>query len=279
MMLQNITKTYSQALLQEAMSKREQAEKTQFLTDMLKRAGGQEESASVIAQVQQLNLDVQRLLESASRSEFQAKEMLKQNAALQLGDTAKTCSPVANKMSSDEILSASHLNANLSDPSSSTRKELLASQLSATPPEAVSPPAQEQVSWHFGFRGAALNEKANVSLAGFKDQGAPPPTNSDFGMDKVNPKGKLGIQSGQCTAKDNCNFRGICQDGVCYCQKNYYGPTCGTLREKKTGSVRLAAVGVIAVGCTLFSFLFTLFCLNWTAMKRRHAESKLGYVV
>jgi hypothetical protein len=245
MSLQNISKTRSQALLQEAVAKREQA------SEMLSRAG-QQESVSMAAQVQQLDLDVQRLLQNAADSEMQAKRLLTQNAALQLGDAARSCSPVANKMSSEELLSASQLNANLSYAVNSTRNE--------------------QVTSRFTHRGATV--KANVSLIG-----EPPPATKDFGMDKFNPKGKVGIQSGQCTDKDNCNFRGICKDGICYCQKNYYGPTCGTLREKQTGNVRMAAVLVIAVGCTLFSFMFTLCCLNYTAAQRRNAESKLGYVV
>lgn len=255
--LQTIAKNHRQQLLQEAVGKREQMQKTQLVADMLNQAGGQHQSDSVIAQVKQLNRDVQSLLKSAADSEMQAKELLQHDVALQLGDAGKTCSPVANMMSFEELLSATQLDVNKSS--------------------AVSSAPKEQVAWLSADKGVAV--KANVSLVAVSDHDEPPPATSDFGMDKFNPKGKIGIQSGQCTHKDNCNFRGICKDGICYCQKNYYGPTCGTLREKKTGTVRLAAVLVIALSCTLFSFMCTLCCLNFTAAQRRNAESKLGYVV
>lgn len=259
MLLQNISQSHRDSLLQEAKGKREQAEKTHFLSEMLKKAEGQQESSSVTAQIRQLNIDVQRLLKSAEDSEMQAKDMLKLNVAMQIGDTAQSCAPVANKMSSGELLSATQLSANLSHAANST--------------------AMQQVSWFSGFKGAAAISKKNMSLVGLHKQDAQEPSKTEFGMDKANPKGKIGMQSGQCSKKDNCNYRGICKDGICYCQKNYYGPTCGTLRENKKGTIRLAAVALIAVGCTLFSFIFTLCFLNWTAVQRRSAEAKLGFVV
>lgn len=278
-LLQNITQAHSQVLLQEARSKREQAGQTRFLSDMLKRATGQQQSASVTAQIQQLNVDIERLLTNAAKSEMQAREELTQNAALQLGDAAKTCSPIANEMSPEEINKAAQMHANLSQAASLTLESLVtASQLNLNVSQPNSFSRRGQVSSYFRSRGAE-NVKANVSLIGFDDQEAPPPTAKDFGMDNFNPNGKIGIMNGQCTDKDNCNYRGICKDGVCYCQKNYYGPTCGTLRENNTGTIRLAAVAMIALGCTLFSFIFTLCCLNYTAVQRRNAESKLGYVV
>jgi hypothetical protein len=250
--LGNITKLRSHALLQEAKGKREQAEKTRFLSDVLQRAGGQHESGSVIAQVHQLNLDVQNLLKSAANLESQAQETQKQTAVKQLGDVARSCSPVANKMSSKELLSASQLNSNLSH---------------------AAAPASKAV--HFATRGAA---KAKAKLP-FGSQNIPPPENKDFGIDDVNPKGVTGIQEGECKEKNNCNFRGICKDGTCYCQKNFYGPDCGTAREKKTGTMDLGFTLMVAGGCMTISFLMTLCFLNWTAAQRRNAESKLGYTV
>jgi hypothetical protein len=272
MVLQNITQTQSQALLQAAKGKRDQAQKTQFLSEMLKQAEGQQGSASVTAQIQQLHSDVQRLLKSASNSEKQAKEMLQQNAALQLNEVTTNCSPVANRMSSEELFRMVLVSANESGTMGLPQTEAPKANLVA-----MSKP-EEQVVWHSGFNGAAVN----VSLAGIRIMDAPSPaapTKEDFGMDNFNPNGQIGMQTGQCSKKDNCNYRGICKDGICYCQKNYYGPTCSTLRQNKKGSVRLAAVALIAVGCTLSSFIFTLCFLNWSAVQRRNAESKLGYVV
>jgi len=258
--LRNITRLRSQALLQEAKGKREQAEKTKFLSDVLQRAGGEHESGSVVAQVHQLNLDVQDLLNSASNLELQAQEMPKENAVKALGDVARSCSPMANKMSSKELLSASQLNTNLAR---GGEKNLTH----------VAGPSSKVV--HFSSRGA-MKAKAKIP---FGSQNVPAPENKDFGIDEVNPNGQTGIQEGQCKDKDNCNFRGICQDGICYCQKNYYGPDCGSVREQKTGTLDLAVTLVIAAGCVTISFLMTLCFLNWTAAQRRSLESKLGYTV
>lgn len=251
--LRNITKLRSQALLQEAKTKREQAEKTRFLSDVLQRAGGEHESGSVVAQVHQLNLDVQGLLKSAASLELQAHQMPKLNAVKALGDVARTCSPVANMMSSKELLSASQMSSNLSH---------------------APPPTSKAV--HFTSKGAT--KKSNTKVP-FGAQNVPPPSNEDFGIEKVNEKGVTGIQEGECAELNNCNFRGICKDGTCYCQKNFYGPDCGTVREKKTGTLDLGMTLAIAGGCMTISFLMTLCFLNWTAAQRRNAEAKLGYTV
>jgi len=252
--LRNITRLHSQALLQEAKGKRAQAEKTRFLSDVLQRAGGEREKGSVIAQVHQLNLDVQSLLESAASLELQAKEMPKLNAVKALGDVARTCSPVANKMSSKELLSASQLNTHTSS-----------KNMTAPTSKAV----------HFATRGA-MHAKATIP---FGTSNVPAPENKDFGIEEVNSKGVTGIQEGECKEKDNCNFRGICKDGTCYCQKNFYGPDCGTVRQKKTGTMDLGVTLAVAGACMSISFLMTLCFLNWTAAQRRNAESKLGYTV
>jgi len=251
--LRNITKLRSQALLQEAKTKREQAEKTRFLSDVLQRAGGEHESGSVVAQVHQLNLDVQGLLKSAASLELQAHQMPKLNAVKALGDVARTCSPVANMMSSKELLSASQMSSNLSHAPAPTSKAV-----------------------HFASKGAT--KKSNTKVP-FGAQNVPPPSNEDFGIEKVNEKGVTGIQEGECAELNNCNFRGICKDGTCYCQKNFYGPDCGTVREKKTGTLDLGMTLAIAGGCMTISFLMTLCFLNWTAAQRRNAEAKLGYTV
>lgn len=256
--LKNVTALRSQALLQEAKGKRDQAEKTRFLSEVLQKAGGREK-ASVVAQVNQLNLDVQSLREGAAELEVQAKHMLKENAVKALGDVARTCSPIANQMSSKELLAASQLHSNLSHAGPAT----------VTPSKAM----------HFSTRGAAqAHAKAKAFHAiPFGSQNVPPPENKDFGIEEVNPSGVTGIQEGQCKEKNNCNFRGICKDGTCYCQKNFYGPDCGTVREKKTGTMELGVTLAIAGACIGISFMLTLCFLNWTAHQRRSAESKLGY--
>lgn len=253
---EHIAKLRSQALLQEAQGKREQAEKTKSLSDMLTHAGGQHESARVATQVYQLNFDVQHLLQSAADLELQAQRMPKQNSVKVLGDVVQTCSPVANQMSSKELLSASQLTANLSRAMTSSKPV------------------------HFSGR-AGMQSKANATARQpIQNKNAPPKTTEDFGIDQVNPKGVSGIQEGECSEKlNNCNFRGICKDGVCYCQKNFFGEDCSLQREKKTGTWDLGFTLMVAMGAGVVSFVLTLGFHNYIAISRRNAEAALGYTV
>lgn len=253
--LKNATNLRRQALLQEAKSKREQAKKSMFLADVLQRAGGKRETGSVIAQVDQLKFDVQRLVQSAADLELRAQHTQHQDAVKVLGDVAKACSPVANKMSSKELLSASQLNADLSSGVLSSNAQHFSSSA--------------------GMQAQAKEKERNPLLG----QKPPPPEKEDFGIEQVNPKGVSGIQEGECAELNNCNYRGICKNGECYCQKNWFGPDCNTQREKKTGTWDLGFTMMCAMGGGMFSFVITFCFHNYIALQRRQAESDLGYSV
>lgn len=262
--LGNLSHAKSAAMLKEAKGKREQAEKTRFLAEMLQRASSKQgsEAASVIAQVQQLNRDVVSLTKESELLEQQAKDAFGQGQDSEFGhfgNLKSSCSPAANSMTKHELLSAQQFSTKLT-------------KTGQTPAVNTRLPSGQQA----GVSEVGFSTKSK-SKSPFGAQKIPPPKNEDFGIDKVNDNGATGILEAEC--EDNCNFRGVCKEGTCYCQPNYYGPTCGTVREKKTGTLSLGMTLMIAAGCVTCSFLATLAFLNWNESTKRSEERKLGYNV
>lgn len=104
-------------------------------------------------------------------------------------------------------------------------------------------------------------------------KGAPPvPQVSDFGM-MINTKGQTGFKS---PCQDNCNFRGLCEAGTCYCQPGYTGTSCGT--EQATGRVVSLQIALgVAGGIFLISAIIAWVLELQKYNKMVETETKSGY--
>jgi N-acetylneuraminic acid mutarotase len=120
--------------------------------------------------------------------------------------------------------------------------------------------------------------KTNVSQAyvpPHKKHQVPAPTGAQFGIPDVNDVGHTGVQVGKCD--DNCNFRGVCQDGECFCQPGFYGKKCGMVKTSEKGTVSLAVLLLIGGGCAVVSFSIMTLLLHLSMQSKRAKETELGY--
>jgi len=104
-----------------------------------------------------------------------------------------------------------------------------------------------------------------------------PPTGGQFGIPEVNDIGHTGVQIGKCD--DNCNFRGVCQDGECFCQPGFYGKKCGMVKTSEKGTVSLAVLLLVGGGCAVVSFSIMTLLLHLSMQSKRAKENELGYNV
>lgn len=103
----------------------------------------------------------------------------------------------------------------------------------------------------------------------------PEPTGEQFGIAEINDIGHSGVQTGEC--EDNCNFRGVCKDGECYCQPGFYGKKCGLVKTSRKGTVSLwvlLTIGGVAGG---ISFTIMMLLLHLSMQSKRAKETELGY--
>lgn len=134
---------------------------------------------------------------------------------------------------------------------------------------------------HIGFvHSQRSNRPANpfANSQGAEGEHFRKPENRDFGIHNVNEAaGHTGSIESNCP--DNCNFRGICQDGICYCQTSYNGKSCGAKMLSQAGTwgvwatVR-AAGGAMAVSFCVASVLCILHKRNKAAR-----EARIGYTI
>lgn len=108
-----------------------------------------------------------------------------------------------------------------------------------------------------------------------KKNALPPPTGEQFGIPEVNDIGHTGVQDSKC--KLNCNFRGVCQDGECFCQPGFYGKLCGMVKTSEKGTVSLAVLLLIGGGCAAVSFSIMTLLLHLSMQSKRAKETELGY--
>jgi len=275
--------------LQEARGKREQANKSRFLVEVMQRSASQRGTAttpSVIAQVQQLDMDVRRLLAAGDEAERNAEKLSRPpsfSEELALLGTAAVC-PLAkwggNSMritdSTPGFSIASSATTVVTDQAPAFQALPQAGVGASVYPDAPTPP-KKNISM-------ALVSGSLSKASPMRGVKAKPPVNADFGVDSVNEPGSTGVQDSGCP--ENCNFRGVCEasadddgHGTCYCQPGYYGTTCDSRTDEQTHTMSLGMVLAIAVGCVLMSFSFTICLLSWNANKKRQAETKLGYNV
>jgi hypothetical protein len=129
-----------------------------------------------------------------------------------------------------------------------------------------------------GFHTSGVRSKGNpFVMKNTNDFTVTAPKNEDFGIAAANPVGHTGSIKGECP--DNCNFRGICDAGVCYCQMGFYGKTCN---QKAAGSGKTVSLvkTLIVCGASLgvaFAFWSILLLVHQKHKKAR--EAKIGYDV
>jgi len=70
----------------------------------------------------------------------------------------------------------------------------------------------------------------------------------DFGIGSV---ANVGHGYG-CT--NNCNFQGVCEQGVCFCQPSFYGEACGDFRDASilTGFAKIVIFAIVVVGAAIY---------------------------
>jgi hypothetical protein len=103
----------------------------------------------------------------------------------------------------------------------------------------------------------------------------PPPSGAQFGIPEVNDIGHTGVQTSSC--KDNCNFRGVCHDGECFCQLGFYGKQCQLEKTSEKGTVSLVTLMLIGGGCAVVSFSIMTLLLHLSMQSKRAKETELGY--
>jgi len=102
------------------------------------------------------------------------------------------------------------------------------------------------------------------------------PENKYFGVIEVNKAGKTGADT---SCEDQCNFRGLCSEGVCYCQPGFYGETCHFEKKSGKGTHSLWMVLVISGTCLVAGFTTMMCVLSLQASHEKHHEKKIGYNV
>jgi len=98
------------------------------------------------------------------------------------------------------------------------------------------------------------------------------PDDFGFDMDGVDHSPTL-------NCPDNCNFRGICQEDICYCQPGFYGEACEN--EKVSDKTTVSVPVTLAIsGCVLAATaLATCMCTGWLNPDTKSAEREMGYIV
>eukprot|EP00440_Ansanella_granifera_P005341 gb/GFBE01005794.1/.p1 GENE.gb/GFBE01005794.1/~~gb/GFBE01005794.1/.p1 ORF type:complete len:610 (+),score=97.38 gb/GFBE01005794.1/:1-1830(+) len=114
----------------------------------------------------------------------------------------------------------------------------------------------------------------NASNPGKKAAGIPKA--SDFGIAKVNKEGHADGATPDCT--NNCNWRGLCEGGVCYCQPGFTGDICQTLKEDKSGTLSILVTGILAGISVLTTFVTTYILLIWKNSTKGSKEQESGYL-
>eukprot|EP00931_Biecheleriopsis_adriatica_P050355 TRINITY_DN29148_c0_g1_i1.p1 TRINITY_DN29148_c0_g1~~TRINITY_DN29148_c0_g1_i1.p1 ORF type:complete len:662 (-),score=119.61 TRINITY_DN29148_c0_g1_i1:39-1916(-) len=116
---------------------------------------------------------------------------------------------------------------------------------------------------------------------------APPPptavtpssreTAADFGIDHVNKEGHVsdGVKT---DCENNCNWRGMCEAAVCYCQPAYTGKACEIFKEEDVWRISIVMTCAFAGATFLASAVTTFIFLNTMQRRKATQERETGYV-
>mmetsp|Transcript_43552 Transcript_43552/g.94900 ORF Transcript_43552/g.94900 Transcript_43552/m.94900 type:complete len:670 (+) Transcript_43552:115-2124(+) len=114
-------------------------------------------------------------------------------------------------------------------------------------------------------------------VAVVREKPTPKRENQDFGIYQNNSEVKSGVQKPEC--EDNCNYRGVCEEGVCYCEPGHYGKTCASVRHSKKGTISLTKALIIGACCAGGALLVSLGALMILERKKKSMEQSMGYRV
>lgn len=116
-----------------------------------------------------------------------------------------------------------------------------------------------------------------VVLFGTRDTGRPlfviPPTNKDFGIDHINDGGHTGMNPGECD--ENCDFRGVCHGGVCYCQPRFHGPACDMAIVDRENTFGIEMVPIVLGISVAVSFVIVLGLFHCIEGYKKQTEDTL----
>mmetsp|Transcript_79248 Transcript_79248/g.232745 ORF Transcript_79248/g.232745 Transcript_79248/m.232745 type:complete len:714 (-) Transcript_79248:47-2188(-) len=121
-------------------------------------------------------------------------------------------------------------------------------------------------------------EMALLTTAASSCRVAPHVSTQDFGVGaaSVSDSPSDGAD-GSADCQDHCNFRGLCEQSVCYCQPGYYGPACGTEKESEKDTLSLKVVVLISGACLLVSFAILMAMLYVRQSRSRNQEAMMGF--
>jgi len=124
---------------------------------------------------------------------------------------------------------------------------------------------------------------AEGAIKAIPGQAVPKLSSKAFGVQGANDEDGVKKNLEECPELDNCNFHGICRKlpgedkAVCFCEPSFYGDTCKQSRAKRSGTLPLDNVILIAGGSVVGSFLLTMGYMQWIAMSRRKKEQEMGF--
>jgi len=101
-----------------------------------------------------------------------------------------------------------------------------------------------------------------------------PVDNDDFGIHEVNEEGETGYVE-ECP--DNCNFRGLCDDGLCFCQPGYEGKRCQTVIVTTDGTLSLTDTLIAGGGFLVISFIVGYYLSYQHAKQKKELAQASGY--
>jgi len=251
-------------LIAEARGHHLQAEKSLSLAEMLRstQLSGSTGYDAALVQAQLLERDVQALASAADATERRAHDPAlapEMQDLVQVGGAlaARSCAMVAKHLKQPQRAAkqASHPIGASGTPALPALREKRPQQTSGNSDHFQSFSVSERA-----VQGKQIEVNVNLS-------------SKDFGInaDTMPKKTKSDAKSG-CEA--NCNFRGLCTDGVCFCQPGYYGRTCGIVATSEKDTLSLVTTLFIAGACLAVSFLVTSLILLHRFKSYRKTEEK-----
>jgi len=259
-------------LIAEARGRHSQAEKSLSLAQMLRNAQlvGSVGYNAALAQAQLLERDVQALASAAEATERQAHDPALQpemQDLVQVGGAlaARSCAVAATYVKQAQRA------ANHTGTSRATHPIGVPARPAMLALSKKQPQQTAGNSGYFGsfyvpsHAGQGKQSEVRVNLS-----------SKDFGVetDNMPTKAKKDEKSG---CEDSCNFRGLCSDGMCFCQPGYYGSTCDIVAESEKDTVSLITALFIAGACLCTSFLVTFLIFFYRYNSYRKRENEKGF--
>lgn len=101
-----------------------------------------------------------------------------------------------------------------------------------------------------------------------------PVDNDDFGVHEVNEDGVDGPTT-ECP--DSCNFRGLCEKEVCYCQPGFEGKKCQTVIVSTDGTLSLTTTLLIGAVVLGIFYMIGFYVMHQHTEQKIQEAIKAGY--